>query len=191
MKKAVAAISFVILLIGLPGCSLPGITIFDNADPGTSLGANESISVNFFTTEANLDTGVDLQAGSRYVLDIIILNNWIDSDIDKNDDEQALDERGFSDARMAQEFQKTIIPFEFARLSKRSRQHNWFELMLYQPNCKRDSLQGVSDLNRDEASGSYNFIAACDGKLTLFVNDSHGFYSNNVGYANISLSRVN
>jgi|TARA_B110000196_G_scaffold317718_1_gene331437 hypothetical protein len=61
----------------------------------------------------------------------------------------------------------------------------------FQPNCVSDSLRGVTDLNVDEASGSYNFVAACDGKLTLFVNDSYGFYGNNVGFANISLSRVN
>ena len=63
--------------------------------------------------------------------------------------------------------------------------------MLMQPNCKSGSLQGVSDLTLDEASGSYNFVATCDGNLTLFVNDSHGFYSNNVGYASIVLTRVN
>ncbi|MCH8264327.1 MAG: hypothetical protein IIC10_02935 [Proteobacteria bacterium] len=43
----------------------------------------------------------------------------------------------------------------------------------------------------DEAGGVYSFVAACDGKLTLFVNDSYGFYGSNADFANISLSRVN
>ena len=92
---------------------------------------------------------------------------------------------------MAREFDGGIIPFDLARLSKRSSQHRWFELMLMQYNCTGDSLQGVTDLAVDEESGVYTFVAACDGKLTLFVNDSHGFYSNNVGFANLALSRVN
>jgi hypothetical protein len=61
-----------------------------------------------------------------------------------------------------------------ASLLKHFREHNWFELMLLQAHCKRSSLVGISDLHLDEDSGSYNFVATCDGKHTLFVNDSHG-----------------
>ena len=83
------------------------------------------------------------------------------------------------------------MPLAAMALLKRSRDHNWFELMLLQANYKGSSLRGISDLNFDEASGSYNFVATCDGKLSLSVNDSHGFYGNNSGFASISLSRVN
>lgn len=191
MLRTVRFLVFSVLAIGSSGCSLPGIVIFDDADPGISLGAGENANVHFFTTEANFDTGINLQSGNRYELNITILSYWIDSYIDRNEDNEPLDERGFSDSRMMLEFEDTVIPFVFARLTKRSYYHRWFELMLYQPNCKRDSLRGVTDLSIDADSGGYNFVAACDGKLTLFVNDSHGFYGNNVGYANISLSRVN
>ena len=50
------------------------------------------------------------------------------------------------------------------------------------PRCIADS---------DEANGGYGLVAACDGKFTLSANDSDGFYGNNVGFANISLSWVN
>ena len=83
------------------------------------------------------------------------------------------------------------MPVQWLGWTRRSRSHNWFELMLMQPACRSGSLRGVSDLSIDEASGSYNFVATCDGNLTLFVNDSFGFYSNNAGYANIGLTRVN
>ncbi len=106
----------------------------------------------------------------------------MDSTIDKNEKEQTLDQYGFADS---------VMPLPAVSLLKCSREHNWFELMLLQANCKRSSLVGISDLTFDEASGSYNFVATCDGKLTLFVNDSYGFYGNNSGFASISLSRAN
>ena len=177
--------------VAFSACSLPGVVIFGDSDPGIVLGAGENATVHFFTNEANFDTGINLQTGNRYGLDITILSYWIDNYIDRNENDEPLDERGFADSRMMREFEDTVIPFVLAQLTKRSYNHRWFELMMYQPNCKRDSLQGITDLSTDADSGSYNFVAACDGKLTLFVNDSHGFYSNNVGYTNISLSRVN
>ncbi len=169
------------LLLLFSGCSLPGITLFGDADPGQQLVSNERVALHFFTKEPNFDTGVNLQAGNDYRLGVTVLSLWVDSYIEENEHNEPLDERGFDNS---------VMPLEWLGVTRRSRQHNWFELMLYQPNCKRESLQGVSELEVDERGG-YRFVAACDGKLTLFVNDTHGFYGNNVGYANLSLSRVN
>ena len=181
----------IILATILSSCSFPGIVLSGISDMGTALSVGEEVSLKFFTNDANFDSGVGLQSGARYALEVKTLSYWIDSSIEDNEDGEPLDERGFSDARMARQLAKGFIPLGLARLTKRSKQHHWFELMLMQYNCSRDSLQGVSDLGVDEESGVYTFVAACDGKLTLFVNDSHGFYGNNVGFANLSLSRVN
>jgi hypothetical protein len=167
---------------GVGGCSLPHIQLFDNAEPGLALGSGEQVALHFFTRDPHYDSGIDLRSGARYNLDITILSYWIDGNIEHNEADEPLDERGFDNS---------LMPWEWIGMTRRSRQHRWFELMLYQPDCKRDSLRGITDLDLDEDNGSYNFVAACDGKLTLFVNDSHGFYSNNTGYANIALSRTN
>jgi len=152
-----------------------------DAEPGQVLMPGETASLKFFTNITNFDTEVGLQANARYELKIDLLSNWVDSTIEKNENDKALDQYGFADSLMS-------LPA--ASLLKRSRDHKWFELMLLQANCKRSSLVGISDLTFDEDSGSYNFVATCDGKLTLFVNDSYGFYGNNSGFASISLSRV-
>lgn len=169
-------------LLSLSACAMPIWMPLLPQVPGSPLARGEAINLHFFTNEANFDTGIALQSGGSYTLTMAILSNWIDSYIDTNEDEMPLNERGFADSQM---------PYEFVSHLKRSRQHRWFELMLYQPNCKEASLKGVSDLNFDVESKTYDFVASCDGNLTLFVNDSPGFYGNNVGYANISLSRVN
>lgn len=153
-----------------------------DSETGKVLSSGETATLHFFTNIPNFDTEVGLSAGAEYELDINLLSNWVDNYIDKNENNETLDEYGFTNS---------IMPIVAVSILKRSRQHNWFELMLFQANCKGSSLRGISDLNFDEASGKYNFIATCDGKLTLFVNDSYGFYGNNSGYANISLSRVN
>ncbi len=181
----------VILATILSGCSFPGVILFGNSDAGAALGVGEEVSLKFFTNDPNFDSRISLQSGTRYALEVKILSSWIDSFIEENEDGEPLDERGFSDARMAREFDDGFIPYDLARLGKRSKQHRWFELMLRQYNCTRDSLRGVTDLGVDEESGVYTFVAACDGNLILYVNDSHGFYGNNVGFANLSLSRVN
>lgn len=142
----------------------------------------ETARAQFFTNIPNFDTEVGLLAGVQYELKINLLSNWVDSTIEKNENDHSLDQYGFADS---------LMTMPGASWLKRSREHNWFELMLLQTNCKRSSLVGISDLTFDEASGSYNFVATCDGKLTLFVNDSYGFYNNNSGFASISLSRVN
>ena len=171
-----------VALLLLPACRAAIFMPLLPQDPGLLLAQGEAVNLHFFTNDANFDTGIALQSGASYTLNMAILSNWIDSYIDTNEDELPLDERGFADSQM---------PYEFVKYVKRSRQHRWFELMLYQPNCRDASLKGVSDLSFDAQSTSYNFVASCDGKLTLFVNDSPGFYSNNVGYANIALSRIN
>lgn len=170
------------LSLYLSACAIPIATFLDGSGGGRDLVSGESATVHFFTNEPNLDTGVRLNAGSRYALDVVILSNWIDSDIEENETGEALDETGFANS---------VMPFEWLGITRRSRQNRWFELMLYQPDCGRESLRGVTELDVDETNGSYQFIASCDGKLSMFVNDSPGFYGNNAGYANIHLSRVN
>ena len=146
------------------------------------LAAGDTRSVDFFTSSRNLDTGIMLFEGSRYSLDIVTLSHWIDGRFERNENGEPLDQRGYSNAMM---------PFAHLGTFRRAPEHRWFELMLYQPRCKGESLRGITELDTDESSGSYQFVAACDGKLTLFVNDSYGFYGNNAGYANIALSRHN
>ena len=168
--------------VSLTSCAVPGWMSLGDAQSSEVLMPGETAALQFFTNIPNFDTEVGLQARAQYELKINLLSNWVDSTIDKNENEQTLDQFGFADS---------LMPIQAVSLLKRSREHNWFELMLLQSNCKRSSLVGISDLTFDEASGSYNFVATCDGKLTLFVNDSYGFYGNNSGFASISLSRVN
>ena len=179
MKRLVIT---VVAIASLAGCAVPGWMASGDADPAKVLAPGEQATVLFFAYDSNFDTEVGLRAGAEYRLKIDLLSNWVDGTIDRNEKDQDLDQYGFADE---------VMPMRAASLLKRSRDHNWFELMLTQANCKRSSLRGISDLNFDEASGSYNFVATCDGKLTLFVNDSYGFYGNNSGFASISLSRVN
>jgi hypothetical protein len=169
-------------LITLASCSLPSVSIFQNNDTGTLLTTGGVSTVHFFTKEVNHDTGIRLEAGADYTVGVTILSNWTDSSVAINEDGGALNELGFSN---------TLMPLEFVGLSRRSRDNHWFELMLEQPSCSRQSLVGVSELSYDDASGNYSFTASCDGNLNLFVNDSYGFYGNNIGYANISLRRSN
>lgn len=166
----------------LSGCSIPGITIFGDNQSGTPLAAGEASTAHFFTKEVNHDTGIHLDSGTEYEISVTILSNWIDGNIATNEDGKPLTEKGFDNSQM---------PYEFMGLTRRSRENNWFELMLEQPACSKQSRQGVSELNQNQETGSYSFTASCSGKLNLFVNDSFGFYGNNIGYANIALSRVN
>jgi hypothetical protein len=161
------------------GCSIGGITIFTNNDAGTPLAVGDSANTHFFTREMNHDTGITLESGARYAMGVTILSNWIDSDIATNELELPLDEKGFSNSQM---------PWDWIGLTRRSKEHNWFELMLKQPGCS--GALGVSDLDYNEDEGRYSFIANCSGDLQLFVNDAIGFYGNNIGYANISVSRL-
>jgi len=168
--------------ISLSACTVLGWMPLGDADPAEILLPGKSTTLLFFTNVANLDSEVGLQASAQYELTITRLSNWMDGSIETNEKNQDLDQYGFADS---------LMPIAAMALLKRSRDHNWFELMLLQANCKGSSLRGISDLHFDEASGSYNFVATCDGKLSLSVNDSHGFYGNNSGFASISLSRVN
>ena len=167
--------------LALSACSMPGLTIFSNDDPGVPLAAGETAAVHFFTMDANYDTGIQLQAGNSYSIDMTILSNWNDGPISENAAGTDIDELGFEDSQMR---------WQWVNALKRRRDHQWFELMLYQPDCAGDSRRGVSDLATTDA-GSYTYVAACTGKLTLFVNDSYGFYLNNQGYANIAVTRLN
>lgn len=177
----IAGISAASILL-LAACQTPRLNIFRYGQPGTPLAVGDEVKIDFFTDEMNFNTGFALDAGAGYALGITILSAWIDRDIDTNEAGEELDERGFDNS---------LMPWDWAGYLRRSRDHNWFELMLHQPSCPRASLTGVSDLEFDGESGSYNFVASCDGNLALFVNDSVGFYGNNAGYANISLTRLN
>jgi len=180
--KKLKILAALLAIVSLTSCTIPGWMSLGDAQPSKVLMPGEKATLQFFTNIPNFDTDVGLQASAQYVLKINLLSNWVDSTIDKNEKEQTLDQYGFADS---------VMPLPAVSLLKRSREHNWFELMLLQANCKRSSLVGISDLTFDEASGSYNFVATCDGKLTLFVNDSYGFYGNNSGFVSISLFRVN
>lgn len=173
---------FILSYTFLTACAVPPITLFSDTDGGQQLESGESSTLHFFTNISNFDTGVSLNSGETYMIDVAILGHWIDAYIEENENGHELDETGFANS---------VMPFQFLGMTRRSRNHRWFELMMYQPNCGRESLRGITDLNSDEESGSYRFVANCDGNLRLFVNDSPGFYNNNVGYANIKLSRVN
>jgi len=169
------------LIIGaatVTGCNTAGIPFFTTNDTSAVLAAGESANTHFFTSEMNHDSGIALEAGARYTVDITILSHWIDSDIETNEADQPLDEKGFANS---------LMPWQWTGLTRRSQSHNWFELMLKQPGC---SVLGVSDLENND-NGGYNFTANCSGQLRLFVNDTVGFYGNNVGYANITVSRLN
>lgn len=177
----IAGISAVSILL-LAACEAPELNFFRNSEPGMPLAPGEEVKLDFFTNEMNFDTGIALDAGAGYALSITILSTWIDLDIETNEAGERLDERGFDNS---------LMPYDWVGYLRRSRDHNWFELMLHQTGCPRSSLTGVSDLEFDTENGSYSFSATCDGNLALFVNDSVGFYGNNAGYANISLTRLN
>ncbi len=166
--------------VAISSCSIPGIPLLSSNASGATLATGESANTHFFTSEMNHDSGIALEAGGRYAVNITILSNWIDSDIATNEADQPLDETGFANS---------LMPWDWVGLTRRSKQHNWFELMLKQPGC--GGAVGVSDLEFDESAGHYNFTADCSGQLQLFVNDTIGFYGNNVGYANIQVSRLN
>ncbi len=176
----IAGISAASILL-LAACEAPRVNLFRYSEPGTPLALGDEVKLDFFTNEMSFNTGVLLEAGAGYAFNIAILSAWIDRDVDTNETGEKLDERGFDNS---------LMPYDWVGYLRRSRDHNWFELMLHQPSCARASLIGVSDLEFDEESGSYGFVATCDGNLALFVNDSVGFYGNNVGYANISLTRL-
>lgn len=180
-KSQIRNVFLLALALQLSACAMPGWMPLAGNESGESLSPGQQKTLHFFTNIPNFDTGISLQSGQRYQLDIKLLSNWIDSYIEINNNNRPLDEKGFTN---------DLMPYEWLGLTRRSRAHNWFELMLVQMNCKGESLRGVSDLDVDTVTGNYSFVAACDGNLTLFVNDSYGFYSNNVGYANIAVSRV-
>ena len=180
--KASQILTLVILTLLITGCTLPGIRLFGDEAPGLVLATGESSNVHFFTNDPSFETDIGLVGGSDYSMSITILSNWVDSYIEENENEEPLDERGFSNS---------LMPIEALGMTRRSRTHQWFELMLSQDQCPRDSLRGISDLRFDEANDSYRFTASCSGELTLHVNDALGFYGNNIGYANIELSRLN
>ena len=166
----------------LASCNLPGLRVLSNDEPGMTLATGESASVFFFTSDPSFETDISLVGGSDYRMSINILSNWVDSYIEENENQQALDERGFSNE---------LMPIALLGATRRSRNHQWFELMLSQSRCRGNSLRGVSDLSFDEDSDSYRFTASCDGELVLHVNDAYGFYGNNIGVANIEFARLN
>lgn len=181
MKKF-KALAAILATVSLSACTVPGWMSIGDAQLGNVLMPSETAALQFFTTIPNFDTEVGLQANVQYEFKKNLLSNWVDGNIDKNEKRQSLDQYGSANS---------VMPLPAVSLLKRSREHNWFELMLLQANCKHSTLVWISDLTFDEACSNYNFVATCDGILTLFVNDSYGFHSNNSSFASISLSRVN
>ena len=170
-----------LFVLALGGCLATPTSLMDERE-GETLATGDTESIHFFTSVADQDTGLVLVAGSRYRLDVKLLSHWADSYITRNENGDPIDEKGFANSEM---------PANWLGRLRRSTSHQWFELMLYQPRCKSDSLRGVSDLQQNESSGSYSFVATCDGKLALFVNDNHLAYANNSGYARIAIAREN
>ena len=84
----------------LSSCSFRGIYLYESSDQGTPLNGGEHRNFHFFTKDPNYDTGINLQSGANYSLDITILSYWIDSYIEKNEDQESLDERGFANSVM-------------------------------------------------------------------------------------------
>lgn len=175
-----AALLGLSLLLG--ACTFPPLYLNSDSPEAEdrTLAAGDSVSVRFFTNYSNFATGVDLREGNRYRVNIVALSNWVDGDIERNAEGEEIDERGFDNE---------LMTFDFLGHARRSREHRWFELMLYQPRCADESLRGVTDLAFDPDTRSYEYSASCDGELHMFVNDSYGFYSNNTGFAGIALSR--
>lgn len=165
----------------MAACGMTPPLLMESSE-GRILDPGQSAFLRFFTSVANTDTGIVLEEGASYSLSISLLSNWIDGPIEETENGTAITETGFANSQM---------PYSWLSSFRRSEDHNWFELMLFQPRCAEASLRGVSDLEFDESSSSYNFVATCDGKLALFVNDNYVAYGNNLGYANIALSRVN
>ncbi|MFK7863115.1 MAG: hypothetical protein AB8B95_02705 [Pseudohongiellaceae bacterium] len=182
-NKARKLLLLTLLAGALSNCSmpLPGFSLLQTGSSGTPLASGETSNVHFFTKETLHNTGIALQSGQDYSLAVRILSNWVDLDIAENENGEALNERGFDNS---------LMPIEMLELTKRARSNNWFELMLVQQSCSGQSLAGVTDLTFDEESNSYRYTASCDGALSLFVNDTLGFYGNNIGYANIAISRL-
>jgi hypothetical protein len=149
---------------------------------GQSLAPGQSTSLRFFTTDQATHSGVNASEGASYRLQFPVVSNWIDGNIETDENGDPIGLAGFADSQM---------PLDSYSLLKRSRQHRWFELMLYQDGCRRDSLVGISELNFDSASESYLYQAPCSGDLKLFVNDSQGQYVNNIGFAHIRITRSN
>ncbi|MFM1895495.1 MAG: hypothetical protein RLZZ385_569 [Pseudomonadota bacterium] len=149
-------------------------------DPGVELQPGESATLRFFTSDSRADSGVAMLAGVDYDIGISLLSNWIDGSIDTNERGESLGVDGFADS---------LMPREFYGMLKRSRSHRWFELMVYQDNCPGESLKGFTELDYDAEQGTWLYRATCTGKASLHVNDAFGFYGNNAGYANITITR--
>lgn len=176
-----AAFSVLLLFISIIFTGRILYSTFTRSPPGRFLPVGQDVSFYHFPRETSNDTRILVEAGGRYALDIVDLKDWADNSIWKNEAGELLDERGFSNS---------LMPFSWMGHTRRSREHRWFELLLYQSECRRESLKGASDMERD-ASGRYIFEPVCDGRLVFFVNDARGFYGNNHGSTRLVLSRIN
>ncbi len=87
----------------MTACAVPPISLMDTR-PGQTLASGDSATVHFFPCRPSQDTGVVLQAGARYALDIKLLNFWVDGDIEETADGERIDEMGFSNSQMPFEF---------------------------------------------------------------------------------------
>ena len=120
MKKF-KALAAILDTVSLSACIVPGWMSIGDAQPGNVLMPGRTAALQFFTTIPNFDTEVGLQANVQYEFKTNLLSNWVDSNIDKNEKRQSLDQYGFANS---------VMPLPAVSLLKRSREHNWFELML-------------------------------------------------------------
>ena len=68
----IAGISAASILL-LAACQTPRLNLFRYGEPGTPLAVGDEVKIDFFTNEMNFNTGVALDAGAGYALDITIL----------------------------------------------------------------------------------------------------------------------
>jgi hypothetical protein len=163
------------LLFAFPFLTACNAAMYIDPEPGNSgrsLAPGQFTSFRFFTTDQTSHSGVNATEGASYRLEFPIVSNWIDGQIESDENGNPIGLAGFADSQM---------PRDSYSLLKRSRQHR----------CRRDSLVGISELNFDAASQSYLYRAPCNGDLKLFVNDGQGFYVNNIGFAHIRITRSN
>jgi hypothetical protein len=111
------------------------------------------------------DTGLELEAGVSYAIQVSEVKGWRDAGIAANPSE------GHDAGRLA-----------LFRFLKRYRKANWFVLIgQIGKKKKRRFVMG---------GGLESFTAPRDGRLFVFANDAPGFYWNNHGTLKLTVVRL-
>lgn len=169
------------------------------ADCQHLLVAGQPTFIELFAHQKCALTGVFLDSNERYQLEIVHMSNIQDGGISASYGEvtpwpgcqrssqgqlmvsQPITELGFCNTGM------TRFPMSMLR---RSKKHNWFELILSSNNCASNTHIGLSELEKGAKASQYIFKPRYDGELSLFVNDSVWFYANNKGYFRFRLEKI-